>query len=64
MFIIKKNVIEFTVFCEGGTWEFLSCRFETTSSTLTYITMDDLVHHCLRELSFDGDLGELRLHIM
>ena len=20
--------------------------------------MDELVHHCLRELSFDGDLGE------
>jgi hypothetical protein len=23
--------------------------------------MDDLVHHCLRELSFDGDLGELSI---
>lgn len=23
--------------------------------------MDELVHHCLRELSFDGDLGTLAL---
>jgi hypothetical protein len=23
--------------------------------------MDELVHHCLRELAFDGDLGESRL---
>jgi hypothetical protein len=22
--------------------------------------MDELLHHCLRELSFDGDLGEFR----
>ena len=22
--------------------------------------MDELVHHCLRELAFDGDLGALR----
>lgn len=21
--------------------------------------MDELVHHCLRELAFDGDLGQL-----
>jgi hypothetical protein len=23
--------------------------------------MDELVHHCLRELAFDGDLGKFRL---
>ena len=23
-----------------------------------YPTMDELVHHCLRELAFDGDLGK------
>jgi hypothetical protein len=26
--------------------------------------MDDLVHYCLRELSFDGDLGECIYHVM
>lgn len=26
--------------------------------------MDDLIHHCLRELSFDGDLGECIYHVM
>lgn len=26
--------------------------------------MDDLVHHCLRELSFDGDLGKYIYHVM
>ncbi len=25
--------------------------------------MDELLHHCLRELSFDGDLGELSHHM-
>jgi len=28
------------------------------------IHMDDLVHHCLRELSFDGDLGKYSYHVM
>jgi hypothetical protein len=26
--------------------------------------MDELLHHCLRELSFDGDLGECRHHVI
>ncbi len=27
-------------------------------------TMDELVHHCLRELAFDGDLGQFVFYVI
>lgn len=39
---------------EGGRFDPFNWQFFATCTQ----PMDDFVHHCLRELAFDGDLGE------